>query len=607
MISSGISNLIDDADFEGMLALALAYMYERSIGPASPWYEYLETIDQTTLAEENPRFWSAEDQELLTGTELYYHTLKVEEDDVAEIYKFDVLPFLERNNLFVDQPEYRTLECYRDSLLAVASRAFDVDVFHGLSLVPGACLFNHAENEDIHFEVQSQVCPICGSPGLCEHSMSKLEGVNSDEEDDSEDDSDDNDEDEEMPDVQNAKVKQPKHSETIEEQEDEELNEDGLSSSFEISEDEYDDGFEDIDENEEEDGDAEFEGDEDDEEQEEAYDDDEDLADTCDMVTIRHIPAGKEVFNTYGELSNHFLSSRYGFALWGNIYETVGLSPEVSEYIASKGSNDLKQRLAWWVRFFYEALYGIKPEEYEGLVEEQEELQSMREELAEAAAEKDEGSDGEMIQEDEDEDEDNLPPSPEDVTWEDEAYITSTGVPSEGLVKMIHVLAMSDDEFSQLCESFDAGDYTTCMGDFSEEPGSSPMSFLNDQGRNIFKTLLTLRSQRYKDGQLTSSQCQQVIDELDKEKVKLTKKSKEKLRKSKISKSEQSSALSNAATDRDELYLSTLQNQRKTLAMVIKGTEKLVLERANAWLTKFDQKKKKKKIGGHGKHKNHRR
>lgn len=90
----------------------------------------------------------------------------------------------------------------------------------------------------------------------------------------------------------------------------------------------------------------------------------------------------------------------------------------------------------------------------------------MREELAEAAAEKDEGSDDEMIQEDEDED--NLPPSPENVTWEDEAYITSTGVPSEGLVKMIHVLAMSDDEFSQLCESFDAGDYTTGMGDFQK-------------------------------------------------------------------------------------------------------------------------------------------
>lgn len=59
-------------------------------------------------------------------------------------------------------------------------------------------------------------------------------------------------------------------------------------------------------------------------------------ADTCDMVANRLIPAGTEVFNTYGEqLTNAQLLARYGFALDGNENDTVGFSwadlPAVSD------------------------------------------------------------------------------------------------------------------------------------------------------------------------------------------------------------------------------------------------------------------------------------
>ncbi|EKM50379.1 uncharacterized protein PHACADRAFT_152301 [Phanerochaete carnosa HHB-10118-sp] len=48
-------------------------------------------------------------------------------------------------------------------------------------------------------------------------------------------------------------------------------------------------------------------------------------ADTCDMVSNRLIPAGEEVFNTYGEqLTNAQLLARYGFALDGNENDIVG-------------------------------------------------------------------------------------------------------------------------------------------------------------------------------------------------------------------------------------------------------------------------------------------
>lgn len=46
-------------------------------------------------------------------------------------------------------------------------------------------------------------------------------------------------------------------------------------------------------------------------------------ADTCDMVSERFVPAGEEVFNTYGPLSNAQLLASYGFLLEANEYERL--------------------------------------------------------------------------------------------------------------------------------------------------------------------------------------------------------------------------------------------------------------------------------------------
>ena len=49
------------------------------------------------------------------------------------------------------------------------------------------------------------------------------------------------------------------------------------------------------------------------------------VPDTCDMVANRRIPAGSEVFNTYGaRKSNASLLAWYGFALDGNENDVVG-------------------------------------------------------------------------------------------------------------------------------------------------------------------------------------------------------------------------------------------------------------------------------------------
>lgn len=501
-----------------MLGLALAYMYERSLGPDSLWYEFIQTIDHDSLISENPRFWPPEDEELLVGTELYYHTLKVEDDDIAEVFKFDVLPFLERNHLFEGQPQYRTLEYYRDCLVAVASRAFDVDVYHGLALVPGACLFNHSIDESVHFEVVSQVCPLCGSPDFCDHLANRLGN----------------------------------HSESDEEEEEEEevdeLNEDGFSSGFDYSDSESDsDGFEDIEEEEDgiigseettipisEDSDKKTSNEQKSEEQEaEKYqyeEDDEDEVDydepqdTCDIVTIKSVHKGNEVFNTYGELSNHHLASRYGFAIWDNKYETVGLSPEIREYISE---NNLMERQEWWSIYFYEALFGIRKDEWA--------------EIEESEDEDDEGSE-------DSEEENSIPPSPESISWEDEAYLTNSGAPSEGLSKLIRILSMSDSDFEALKSQFERDVFT------SKLLPSSTLVF-NEKSLILLKALVNLRLQRYKDGMLTSPQIKDLITKLSDNQKK---------------------------------------NSRQILALTIKGTEKIVLEKSMQWIAQLEKKKKRK-------------
>ena len=51
----------------------------------------------------------------------------------------------------------------------VSSRAFRVDAYHGLAMVPIADAFNHTEENHVHLETDWQVCSECGSLEWCEH------------------------------------------------------------------------------------------------------------------------------------------------------------------------------------------------------------------------------------------------------------------------------------------------------------------------------------------------------------------------------------------------------------------------------------------------------
>lgn len=509
--SSGISNLLEEADLDGMLALTLAYMYERSLGKDSPWYEFLQTIEEVSEST-IPRFWTLEEQEWLVGSEVEYMG-GLDASEVTSVYEEEVKPFIKNNGLFESNPELRSYEGYKNSLVAVSGRAFEVDVFRGLSLVPGACLFNHTNDEDVHFESQDAVCPVCGDAAFCEHALEHMNEFSDDEDDEhghSHDHSGcggDHDHSHSHSNSYESKIKAEKPQPL-------ELTEEGLSDeSDEYEDEEEDDGFEDMEEDErleDIDGEESEEDNEDNEEEEEDYDEDED-ADTCDIIAVKDISAGKEVYNTYGELSNGVLLSRYGFALWDNEHETVSLGKEVLAHVKEY---NLKARTSWWADHFYRLIFGVEPEDW---------------------------SEDMVDPEDEGDEEALAPPSPDSITWLEILDLFSNGVPSPGLMAILYVLSLSQTEYDAFVAKVEAGDYDS-------------ISF-NYRGLSILKSLIAIRAKRYTDGNMSSAECKKLL----------------------------------ASFENDP------SKSRQKLALIVRGTEKLVIERTLKWIDNAAKKNKKAK------------
>lgn len=58
---------------------------------------------------------------------------------------------------------------FRHAYALVSSRAFMVDAYHGLAMVPIADAFNHSQDNTVHLESDHDVCTFCGSLSECPH------------------------------------------------------------------------------------------------------------------------------------------------------------------------------------------------------------------------------------------------------------------------------------------------------------------------------------------------------------------------------------------------------------------------------------------------------
>ncbi|OMJ22817.1 Ribosomal lysine N-methyltransferase 3 [Smittium culicis] len=370
-----LSNLLDPLNISGELALVVTVMYELSLLEDGPFWGYLQSLPYSS---DIPLLWPEPDQKYLIGSQVH--------DFLVSDYKKLLLQheFL-KNHLFSKHPNYfhtrktnpqiPSLKPHKRSFQEmdasstspqpphsicpspaidfysfpefvrvyslITSRAFEVDAYLGICLVPFADLFNHKSAiEDVHVVSDTDVCLACGELVGCEHtsphpdqdeisnddtnsivdefsdysgdddssdssSVENLDEYRSDEEhlmnrsgsdsdyvsddDQTSDKSDDDDDDvlagEELPLLvsidPSSSNKSSKKNSTI-------SNKKSRSSSTNNKhDDDYDDAFTDS--------------------------DDDDESHFIEITSIKPIKKSKEIFNTYGMHSNAYFLNRYGF------------------------------------------------------------------------------------------------------------------------------------------------------------------------------------------------------------------------------------------------------------------------------------------------------
>eukprot|EP00249_Psilotum_nudum_P006340 c19652_g1_i2 orf=481-1488(-) len=257
--TTGAADMIEDAELGGGLGLTVALMYEMSRKEQSPWYDYLQLLPSYQIL---PIVWSADEiDNYLAGTEL--HMVVMEDRQLIEKDWYQCIMPLSKHNPYDFPPEYFTLERYFLAKTLVASRAFEVDEYHGFGMIPLADLFNHrTAAEDVHItsvlsDSDSDVQDLC----------SKQMGLESSS-------------DVEVPLI----FGQQSNAST-------ELNRVGRELKEPRSFSECLEG----------------------------------KSDALEVILVKAVANGCEIFNTYGTLSNAALLQKYGFTERGNPYDIINI------------------------------------------------------------------------------------------------------------------------------------------------------------------------------------------------------------------------------------------------------------------------------------------
>lgn len=341
--NSKIANYLYDSHVDGIFALILALLYEKSVGKDSPWYEYINSIDFRDPATHTllvpTALWSLEDRQLLEGTDAEMMGV-TDPQDIEEDYSI-CLQFAKDNAQWIKPPYELTpseddsqiendnkYQLFAAACFAVSARAFLIDDYHQLALVPAADLFNHDAHgrEDVHFIAVAKVCPFCGQCDECGHDeygppdseAEEYELTNFEPETEDESEGDTNYDD-------NA----PKITQDMIEELDKKLKEDKMEEERERQEDEEEA--------------ASFDVDSDIDLDEIRLDPDQ----CCDIKITKKVKKGQELMNCYGALGNAPLLSKYGFTVKNNPNDSVCLGRQIIEY---RDGNDkfAKEKLEWW-------------------------------------------------------------------------------------------------------------------------------------------------------------------------------------------------------------------------------------------------------------------
>ena len=378
---------------QGMFSLVLCFIYELSAGHGSPWFDYVNSIDPLKHldCETIPiNLWTDEEKRLLSLTECGRLGM-LDNSDLLDFYVECVL-FAKKISNLVPIPrvfdvelehcqqniKYFVQEHFKDKVidfgrysLAVISRAFSIDDFHGNALVPGADLFNHMTpvqrdtedgceimvKENVEFICDSSnVCGICGEPDCDDHEDSESEEIMEDSETEIQDDAASSEQGQYRESLQEQPFEDNKASvkkeyidmEYIKELDDSlchENPEDNISINLDT------DAYSII-------------------QKENVSDKNEELfrqltddSRCCDIVLVNLFLEGddRELFNSYGnKLANPYLLQKYGFVTSvhePNINDTCCLSLQLCEYVkqlkdksSSVEKKQLQEKLLWYNR-----------------------------------------------------------------------------------------------------------------------------------------------------------------------------------------------------------------------------------------------------------------
>ncbi|PIN03948.1 N-methyltransferase [Handroanthus impetiginosus] len=291
--TSAASHLIEEAELGGNLGLAFALMYERSLGTESKWFQYLELLPSF---EPIPLLWSLpEIDSFLSGTELH-KTVKEDKALVYQDWKECIKPLLDSDS-FELNPKFFTVDEYFAAKSLVASRAFEVDEYHGFGMVPLADLFNHkTAAEDVHFT-----------------SVSSSSESDSDSENGKRDANDEKDGDDEA-------FASDSHSKT---------------GAFDGSDLELATSGDDM--------------------------------TSMEMIIVKDVKAGDEVFNTYGSLGNAALLHRYGFTEPDNPFDILNIDLDivVQWSLSLFSCSHSRRRLSLWRKLDYSGCVSQDSEYFE--------------------------------------------------------------------------------------------------------------------------------------------------------------------------------------------------------------------------------------------------
>ncbi|KAJ7696672.1 hypothetical protein B0H17DRAFT_389662 [Mycena rosella] len=179
--SSPISELIPPHPYGrgAQLSLALALSVELLNGTASPWSAYLESLPRKIPG--IPLFWTSggrsQNDDLtrwLNGTEAGKMLFDARDNhsgllsEISEYFHQVAQPVYSK--VFQSSPgRIPSLSEFYLAYALVSSRAFLVDSYHGLAMVPIADAFNHTQENHVHLESDFDVCPECGSLHRCVH------------------------------------------------------------------------------------------------------------------------------------------------------------------------------------------------------------------------------------------------------------------------------------------------------------------------------------------------------------------------------------------------------------------------------------------------------